>query len=180
MTTIDEIPLPQLCGTCVVLDLYQKEEFGVITAVDLAAARPEIKLGDRVILNTGWHRYHGADDEKFMLRYPGLDRSAVDWFVEMQVSWVGSDTPSPDHAFALRGLISKYRPDVFTGIEIDAEAFPPAYCHKTLLANNIPMLEQLGGQIDEVTGERVEVIALPPKYKYSEAAQIRVIVMKED
>jgi len=177
--TIDEVPLEQLCGTGVVLDL-KREQWGVITAEDLENASPAIKEGDRVILNTGWHRFHESDPQTFMLRYPGLDKSAVDWFVSKKVSWVGSDTPSPDHAFCLGSLIEKHRPDVLNEKMIDREKFPKTYCHRTLLGNNILMIEQLGGSIDEVTGQRVTLMALPTKLKKSEASQIRVIAITED
>ena len=177
MVTVDAIPLDQLCGPGVILDM-RRDEWGAISGEDLENASPSIEKGERVVLNTGWHEWHGVDDEKFMLRYPGLDKTAVDWFVERQVAWVGSDTPSPDHSYNLSFLIQKHRPDVYSEekmAEIDRSRFPHTYCHRTLLANNIPMLEQLGGQIDEITGQRVRLYALPPRYKGSEAAQIRVV-----
>lgn len=177
MRTIEAIPISQLCGPGVVLDI-RRDEWGAITADDLAAATPMIRPGDRVIFNTGWHDHFGVDDEKYMLHYPGLDKSGVDWLVAKGVSWVGSDTPSPDHAYCLSGLIEKTRGDIFNSElldTIDRARFPKAYCHLTLLANDIPMVEQLGGQIDEVTGHRVEVFALPPKLKFAEASQVRVI-----
>jgi kynurenine formamidase len=181
MTTVDKIPLDQLCGTGVVLDV-RRDAWGAVTGEDLETASPTIERGDRVVLNFGWHEHWGVDDEMFMLRYPGLDKTAVDWFVERGVSWVGSDTPSPDHAFNLSGLIAPHRPDVFPEdvlAGIDWDRFEKTYCHRTLLANNIPMLEQLGGQIDEVTGQRVTFFALPPKLKNSEAAQIRVVAVTD-
>jgi len=176
--TLDEVPLDVLCGPGVVLDM-KRDAWGVITAEDLEQASPKIEEGDRVILNTGWHKYFD-DHQKFMLRYPGLDKSAVDWFVNKKVSWVGSDTPSPDHAFCLTVLVAGLRPDVYTKeviAGIDRKKFPITYCHRTLLGHNILMVEQLGGEIDAITGKRVNLFALPPKYKWVEGSQIRVIAM---
>ena len=178
--TLDEMPLEQLCGTGVILDL-KRDAWGVITAEDLANASPRIEEGDRVVLNMGWHHYFD-DEQKFMLQYPGLDKSAVDWLVEKKVSWVGSDTPSPDHSFCISGEKRNYRPDVWTDevmARIDRKRFLPFYCHRTLLKNNIFMVEQLGGQIDEVTGKRVTLIVLPPKYKMAEAGQVRAIAVTD-
>lgn len=175
---LDEVPLDVLCGPGVVLDL-EREALGVITAEDLEQASPKIEEGDRVVLNTGWHRFYD-DHRKFMLQYPGLDKSAVDWFVKKKVSWVGSDTPSPDHSLCLTALVARLRPDIYTKEfmeKIDRQRFPPAYCHRTLLGQNILMVEQLGGQIDEITGKRVTLFALPPKYKWVEGSQVRVIAM---
>jgi len=178
LMTLDEIPLEILCGTGVVLDI-RRDAWGIIRAEDLANASPSIQEGDRVILNTGWHRFFD-DHQTYMLRYPGLDKSAVDWFVQKRVSWVGSDTPSPDHPFCLSGTLRSARPDVLTDevmASIDRNRYPLRYCHRTLLGNNIPMVEQIGGSIDEVTGKRVTLMALPPKLKRAEASQVRVIAV---
>lgn len=180
LLNVNEIPLDVLCGPGVVLDV-SREDWGAVTADDLEEASPAIRSGDRVILNFGWHRLllddANFDDERFILRYPGLDNTAVDWLVAKGVTWVGSDTPSPDHAFALKGTLTRARPDVFTDEvreSIDLTRWPPQYCHRTLLAASIPMIEQLGGQLDEVTGKRVMLYALPPRY-VAEASQIRVM-----
>lgn len=93
---------------------------------------------------------------------------------------MGSDAPSPDHSFCISREKRAYRPDVWTDevmAKIDPKRFPPVYCHKTLLGNDIFMIEQIGGSIDEVTGKRVELIALPPKYKWAEASQVRVMAV---
>jgi len=176
--TVDEIPLETLCGTGVVLDL-KRDAWGGITAEDLASASPRIERGDRVILNTHYHDYFD-DPQKYMLTYPGLDKSGVDWLVEKGVSWVGSDTPSPDHTFSISKEKRVHRPDVYTQevlAQIDPARFIPMYCHRTLLRHNIMMIEQLGGDIDKVTGQRVTLIALPIKYKRAEASQVRVIAI---
>lgn len=179
--TLDEIPLENLCGTGVVLDV-KRDAWGIITAEDLANASPSIQEGDRVILNTGWHHFFD-NHQKFMLCYPGLDKSGVDWLVKKRVSWVGSDAPSPDHSFCISKEKRAYRPDIWTDevmAKIDPKRFLPFYCHRTLLGNNIFMIEQLGGSIDEVTGKRVTLIALPPKLKWAEASQVRVIAIVEE
>lgn len=180
--TLDQIPLDVLCGTGVVLDM-KRDGWGVITGDDLQNATPEIRPGDRVVLNTGWHHYYETDHEKYMLRNPGCDKTAIDWFVEKKVSWVGSDACSPDHTFGLTGRKATARPDVYTPevmAAIDRNQFPLQYGHKTLLSNNIPMVEFMGGEIDKVTGQRVMLFALPPKLKNVEAAQVRVIAMTDD
>ncbi|MFH1351439.1 MAG: cyclase family protein [Pseudomonadota bacterium] len=177
--SLDEIPLETLCGTGVVLDV-RRDAWGAITAEDLENMSPRINQGDRVVLNTGWHRFFDTDPQTFVLKYPGLDKSAADWLVEKKVSWVGSDTPSPDHPFCLSTTIHARRPDVLTPeifSSIDRSRFPLRYTHKTLLSNNIPIIEQIGGAIDEVTGRRVTLIALPLKLKRSEASQIRLIAV---
>jgi Predicted metal-dependent hydrolase len=116
-----------------------------------------------------------------MFRFPGLDRGAVDWCVERRITWLGSDTPTPDHVFNMSRTINKFRPDVMSAQfvqEIDRDRFPIRYCHHTLLAAGIPMLEQLGGEIDQVTGRRVTFLALPMKV-VAEAAPVRLVAVEE-
>lgn len=175
--TLDEIPLEVLCGTGVVVDV-KRDTWGVITADDLENVTPKIEEGDRVILNTGWHHFYD-DHQKYMLYYPGLDKSGVDWLLAKKISWLGSDTPSPEHRFNLP-YIEPIRPDVFTEevtAKIDRKRFPNRYCHLTMLGSDIPMVEQVGGEIDDVTGKRVTLMAIPPKYKLLEAAQVRVFAI---
>src|SRR5262249_4108827 len=54
---MDEVPLPHFFGTGVVVSI-PKEKWETVTAADLEAARPQIREGDIVIVNTGWHRYY--------------------------------------------------------------------------------------------------------------------------
>lgn len=181
MRMVCELPLGLLCGTGVVIEIPDKGDFGVITAADLNDATPGILPGDRVIIKTGWNKYcvpgPTYDIERYMLRYPGLDSGAVDWLVERGVTWVGTDTPSPDHPFALSRLIAKFRSDVLTPdmvAEINRDLFPPENAHRTLLANGIPMVEQLGCEVDELPIGRMDVWALPTKVA-CDASQVRVV-----
>src|SRR6266536_3013310 len=49
----DEVPLEQFFGTGVAVSI-PKKQWEVITPEDLEAARPEIRPGDFVVINTGW------------------------------------------------------------------------------------------------------------------------------
>jgi kynurenine formamidase len=55
---LHEVPLSSFFGTGVVVSI-PKDKWGVVTPDDLEAARPEIRPGDIVIVNTGWHHYYG-------------------------------------------------------------------------------------------------------------------------
>ena len=39
------------------MDMRHKGKWDIITAEDLENAKPEIKKGDFVVINTGWHKY---------------------------------------------------------------------------------------------------------------------------
>lgn len=173
--SIDQVPLDRLCGPAVFVDV-RKDDWAEITPADLEASPEEIKAGDIVVLRTGWHR-HYSDEERYILKAPGLTKDAVDWLVARSVRLVASDSPSPEHIFMRARQWKDLRPDIFGAAQIDPAKFPKSYAHKTLLRNGICLLESLGGEIDEVPVHRAELIALPLKYAGVEAAQARVIAL---
>jgi kynurenine formamidase len=173
--SIDQVPLDRLCGPVVFVDV-EKSDWEPITPEDLEASPEEIRPGDIVALRTGWH-HHYADEERYILKAPGLNKDAVDWLVAHEVRLVASDTPSPEHIFMRARQWATIRPDVFGTADIDPEQFPRSYAHKTLLRNGICLLESLGGEIDDVPVLRAELLALPLKYAGIEAAQARVIAL---
>jgi kynurenine formamidase len=77
--TIDQIGLERLCGSAVIVDA-DKGQWGEITDEDLEQAQVPIREGDIVVLRTGWHR-HYWDEERYILKAPGLTKSGVDWLV---------------------------------------------------------------------------------------------------
>jgi kynurenine formamidase len=173
--SIDQIPLDKLCGTAVILDVA-REDWGEITPADLEASPEPIKADDIVVLRTGWHHHYG-DEERYVLKAPGLGKAGVDWLVEHKVRLVASDSPSPEHIFMRSRQWRDLRPDVFGSVQFDPAQFPPAYAHKTLMRNGICLLEGLGGEIDELLGKRVDLFALPLLYAGVEAAQARAIAL---
>jgi kynurenine formamidase len=175
--TVDQIDLDRLCGTAVVV-AAPTEDWAEITPEHLEASPVPIKAGDIVVLRTGWH-HHYWNEERYVLKAPGLGKPGIDWLVRRGVKLVASDTPSPEHVFMRSRQWRDLRPDIFGKVEIDPERFPPAsYGHKELFRNGICLLEGLGGRIDEIVGTRVELIALPLLYVGVEAAQARVIALR--
>ena len=73
-----------------------KEKWEVITAEDLEKATPEIREGDIVIVNTGWHRYWG-DSRKYFVESPGTYDEAGAWLAEKKVKGFGIDCQALDH-----------------------------------------------------------------------------------
>lgn len=173
--TADRLPLDSLCGTAVVFDC-QREDWGEITADDLAHSVVPIKIGDIVVFHTGAHHYYD-NEERYMLKYPGLTKDAFDWLVAKKIKSVGSDSPSTEHFFSRWRRWTEIRPDLVKGLVVDEAKFPPSYGHKTLLKAGIYMLESLGGEIDQILNKRVDLIALPLKYEGVEAAQVRAIAL---
>ncbi len=172
--SIDQIPLDKLCGTAVFVDV-RKDDWGEIGPADLEGSPEKIREGDIVVLRTGWHRHYG-NEERYILKAPGLTKDGFDWLVAKKIRLIASDSPSPEHIFMRSRQWRELRPDIFGKAEIDPAKFPPSYGHKTMFTAGICLLEWLGGEIDDVP-RRAELIALPLKYVGVEAAQARVIAL---
>ena len=164
--SIDQIPLDRLWGEGVVVHI-PKGELEEIGPEDLEKTAPEIQEGDIVLINTGWHKnYCGpiTDYQKavyFASKNPGITREGATWFLEKKVKLVGVDYLGVDHP--------KYW-DSGDG------TWP---VHRTLLSNNIPMIQLLGGQIDEVTGKRCMIVCPPVNFVRGDAFPVRVLAMIE-
>lgn len=181
---IDEVPLSSYFGTGVVVSI-PKEKWEVITPADLEAARPEIQPGDFVIINTGWHRYYG-DNRQYFVYSPGLYREAGAWLKERGVKAVGIDNQALDHPLGtaigpqpngplIPGVLEEYR--VHTGREA-ADDFPfweP--CHRELLGNGIVGFENVGGEIDAVTGKRCTFVAFPWRWEKGDGCIVRLVAI---
>ena len=95
---LHEIPLSAFFGTGVVVSI-PKKKWEVVTPDDLEAARPEIRPGDIVIVNTGWH-HHYSDSADYYAYSPGFYKEAGEWFAARGVKAVGTDTQALDHPLA--------------------------------------------------------------------------------
>jgi kynurenine formamidase len=181
---VGELDLSRFFGSAVVIGL-DKGEWGLIEPADLEAAEPKIQPQDVVLINTGWHRHYG-DTQHYFGHGPGLSAAAADWLVERDVKLVGIDTGSVDHPLATslasqrNGPLIPYLPSLYrerTGRDPkqDFPAWNPA--HKTLLAAGIPTIENVGGDIDALTGGRCTVVAFPWDWREGDASIIRLMAV---
>jgi kynurenine formamidase len=187
----EQIPVQKYIGKGVVVSI-PKGKWEKITAEDLDKAEPKIEKGDMVIVNTGWHRYWG-DTAKYFCYAPGFYKEAGEWFVKKQVKAVGSDTQALDHPLATREawcqkgadernqvlpwLANEYKEE--TGHEI-CEDFPYwEPCHRLLLTHGIMGYENVGGEIDKVTGKRCALVGLPIRWVGGDGSIVRLIAIVE-
>jgi kynurenine formamidase len=181
---MDEVPLSSYFGTGVVVSI-PKEKWEVITPEDLESARPEIRPGDIVIVNTGWHRYYG-DSRKYFVESPGTYKEAGEWLRDRGVKGFGIDCQALDHPLAtaigpqpngplIPGVLEEYK--AHTGREA-ADDFPEwEPCHRALLGNGIVGFENVGGQIDEVTGKRCTFAAFPWRWEKGDGCIVRLVAI---
>jgi kynurenine formamidase len=168
---MDEVPLPYFFGTGVVVSI-PKKKWEIITPADLEAARPQIRENDIVIVNTGWHKYYG-DNQQYYGYSPGFYKEAGEWFVDKKVKMIGSDTQALDHPLGtaigphgpgkpdglLPQVCQEYHETTGRTVLEDFPEWEP--CHNAVLSNGICGFENIGGDIDKVTGKRVTFAAFP-------------------
>jgi arylformamidase len=153
---IDELPIETFQGKGVVLDFKDFESCQPIKREDLEKATPTIEEGDILLINTGWHKQYGTPE--YNTKHPGIDGESVGSFLlEKKIKMVGMDTMCPEPCD-----------------EFSHWSHP---LHRIcLIENEIPLIENLGGDIDEVTGKRCYIIALPIKLM-ADAGIARVIAL---
>jgi kynurenine formamidase len=174
----------RLFGNGCVLDV-PKQPWEVITADDLKNAKPGVKEGDIVVINTGWHHKY-SDSLEYYGEAPGLSKEAAEWLVSMNPKVVGIDTPFIDHPLAtsmtnhrggpqMKRLAGEYTKA--TGLDPKKEHAEWNIAHRTILGANIPTIEQVGGDVDEVSGKRVTLAATPWKFEHGDACPVRFVAM---
>lgn len=183
----DEIPLEKYYGTGVVVRI-PKRKWGVITPEDLEKARPKIEKDDIVIINTGWHKYWG-DSTQYFCYSPGLYREAGEWFAAKGVKAVGVDQQALDHPLAtaigphgpgpLRpDVCAEYKKQTGRDVKQDFPEWEP--CHRLLLGNGIMGWENVGGDIDKVTGKRVTIAGFPIRWVKGDGSIVRLVAIVEE
>jgi kynurenine formamidase len=181
---VGDLELQKFFGTGVVLSL-PKKKWGLIEPSDLERAKPAIKAGDIVLINTGWHRKY-ADSKEYFGYAPGLSRHAAEWLVKKRVKLVGIDTACIDHPLAtslgphrngpqIKYLLPEYKEATGRDAIKDFPEWNAA--HRTLLEAGIPTIENVGGDLDALSGKRCTSQGFPWKWHEGDACVIRLVAM---
>jgi kynurenine formamidase len=182
---MDQMPLPRFFGKGVVVSI-PKKKWEVVTAEDLENVTPAIEEGDIVIINTGWHHTY-ADSSEYYHYGPGLYKCAGEWLAAKKVKMVGIDVQALDHplgtAIGPHGpgpLIPKLEDEYkeFSGGRSIKDDFPHwEPCHRALLGNGICGIENVGGELDKVTGKRCTIAAFPWRWVGGDGCIVRLVAM---
>ena len=115
--------------------------------IDATLLSGEFSKGDIVILNTGYHKQY--KQKEYYDTFPEVTEDFAKRAVELVISIVAMDTPSPDRA--------------------------PFSVHKILLGNGVLIIENLTN-LDQLEGKEFDICALPAKLN-TEAAPVRVVAI---
>jgi len=181
---VGEIPMQRLFGSGVVLSI-PKSKWQLVEVADLEAARPAIEADDIVVLHTGWHR-HYSDSQEYFGHSPGLSKAAAEWLVARGIKLLAVDTPQVDHPLAtsmglhrngpqMKRIPKEYETETGRSVRKDFPDWNPA--HRILLGADIPTVENVGGDADELVGKRVTFHAYPWNWKEGDACPIRLVAM---
>ena len=181
---VGELELDRFFGTGVVVSI-PKRKWALIEPSDLERAKPQIKAGDIVLIDTGWHRKY-SDSKEYFGHAPGLSKRAAEWLVKKRVKLVGVDTATVDHPLAtslgphrngpqIKYLLPEYKEATGREAIKDFPEWNPA--HRVLLEAGIPTIENVGGDLDELNGKRCTFQGFPWKWREGDACVIRLVAM---
>jgi kynurenine formamidase len=183
------IPFDTLVRPGYVVDLRDVAgDWHVVEPSEVEARLPgPLEPGDALILRYGWQRFgkgHPEEDaERFFSRHPGPGRALVQWMLDREVAWVGTDAASFEHPANIN--LRSTRPDLLGEL---AEAVPPGsevfddeswmIAHRRLLEQGRLHVDQAGGDLDAVPAERVTLGIFPWRYSGGEASICRLVAIK--
>jgi kynurenine formamidase len=181
---VGDLPLDTFFGTGVVLSV-PKGKWELIEPADLERATPAVAADDIVLINTGWHHRY-SDSKEYFGHAPGLSPRAAQWLIDKRVKLVGVDTATVDHPLAtsigpqrngpqIKYLLPEYKEATGREAKADFPDWNPA--HKLLLGAGIPTIENVGADLDAVTGKRCTFQGFPWKWHEGDACVIRLVAM---
>ncbi len=191
---LGQIDINELFGTGLVVDLRPIARrwsfYSLNEVLECLPSGEEIREGDIVVLYNGWDQYNwtkpGRDDVTYFDRHPGPRPEVIEYLIKNRVKWIGTDTASLDHSLCTR--VRHLRPDLLreyadlAGQPAEAAIPERLFDHNHYLTarNGVPLLENLGGEIAEVAGRRVQMGAFPWRWRGGEGCVCRVVAFVDD
>lgn len=167
--TVDQIPLEQLMGSGLVIDVTRQcaanrdYQVTVTDIQDWERLNGKIPAGSIILLRTGFGKFY-SDPKKYLgtderganavakLHFPGLDPQTARWVTENRlIKAIGLDTPSIDYG----------QSTLFES-------------HRILFDKNIPAFENVAN-LEQLPVKGFSVIALPMKIKGGSGGPLRII-----
>jgi len=200
MRSIAEIPLTDLTGEGVVADISDMVEDYSLYTPEMIQKKVQVKKGDILIINTGYHRYSwdqpdtinpkaqgGVENKEFgfLVRHPGPSPEFFQWVLDMELKWVGVDCGSFEHP--MNTPISRWHESEFAKAEKKLkekygktwdEMFPKdeyyEMTHITLPKAHKLFVESIVGDVDKLKNKRAWISCQPIPFMETEAAWARV------
>jgi arylformamidase len=179
-------------GPGVVVDISKETEDYGLYSPDLLTSKAEIRKGDILIINTGYHRYawdqKQSDEVRYFVKHPGPDPQFHKWALAMKFKWIGVDCGSADHP--MNTIIRTWHPKAFIEAENKIREaygtdwdglFPPEQyyqvMHLKLFPKKLVHAENLGGDIDQLSNKRAWIGLFPLRGIEMESSMCRIVAM---
>jgi len=183
-----------LCGPGVIVDLSDiAGDYDIYTS-KMVEERADVREGDILIIHTGYHRYGWdqplADEIRYMVKHPGPDREFAVWCREKKLKWLGVDCGSADHP--MNTIVRTWMPRQAAEAEVHfkkkygkplEEVFSDdkyQLMHIELFPYGIIHAECIGGDIDLLLNERVQIGCFPWRFVDGESSISRIVAFVED
>jgi predicted dehydrogenase/kynurenine formamidase len=153
--TIDEQDLAICCGPAKVIDLTPVQPRESIDVARLQGNLRDIQPGDRLLLRTDWYQRYGTPAYRDEL--PRISVELARWCVQRGVALIGVEPPSVADVNNVKELT-----DV----------------HRILLKGSVVIVEGLA-QLDQLTADTVEFIALPLNVIGGDGTPVRAVAIEE-
>ena len=198
---ISDIPLSDLTGQGVVVDISDQMSDYCLYTPEMIMKKAEVKKGDILIINTGYHRYSydqpdiknpkaqgGVENKEFgfLVRHPGPSPEFFQWVIDMDFKWVGVDCGCFEHP--MNTPIRRLHEVEFKKAEAKLikdygktwdEMFPQDWyyemTHITLPKKHKVFVEAIVGDIEKLNGKRAWLTVMPIPFMEVEAAWSRVV-----
>ncbi|MBU0704309.1 MAG: cyclase family protein, partial [Chloroflexi bacterium] len=194
-------PLADLCGPGVVVDISDAVSDYSLYTPEMIMERADVREGDILIINTGYHRYswdqpdvyneeaQGGVESKefgFLVRHPGPAPGFFEWALEMKLKVVGVDCGCAEHP--MNTPIRRMHEHDFKRAEAKLvaeygktwdEMFPPdeyyELTHVTMPKAHLLLAESIVGDIDKLNNQRAWIMIQPIPFMEVETAWSRVV-----
>lgn len=198
--SIADIPLKDLSGPGVIVDISDMVSDYSIYTPEMIMQKADVKKGDILIINTGYHRYSwdqpdifneksqgGVENKEFgfLVRHPGPSMDFYKWAVDMKLKVVGVDCGSAEHP--MNTPIRRMHDTEFIKAEAKLkketgktwdEVFPQddyyELTHITLPKAHLVFAESIVGDIDQLLNQRAWITIQPIPFMEVESAWSRV------
>jgi arylformamidase len=188
------LPMDFLVNEGVVVDLSDVVADYDIYTSKMIEDKVEVKEGDILIIHTGFHHFGWdhptADEIRYMVQHPGPNTEFAEWCYKKKIRWIGVDCGSADHPMntIIRDWMGRQKRQadwVFknkykTTIEDTFTDDKYQMMHIDMFPHSIIHAECIGGDIDLLINQRVQIGFFPWRFVDGEASIGRCVAFVED
>ncbi|MCU0520551.1 MAG: cyclase family protein [Anaerolineae bacterium] len=191
---IADLQMDFLVHDAAVVDLSDVVADYDIYTSEMIEERVEVKPGDILIIHTGFHHFGWdmptANEIRYMVQHPGPDREFALWAKQKKLRWIGVDCGSADHPMntivrdwmprQARQAEAHFRRKYGAGL---AEVFDDSkyqLMHIEMFPDGIIHAECIGGELDLLLNQRVQIGFFPWRFVDGESSIGRCVAFVDD